>query len=161
MSVCKKCGRKIMDDDLECVVNEGLSGRFVTCESCHDGMWEDNEIIMCESCGEWFTPDTLKTETIYGNSFCSCPCCGKDIVNGMLREEYEEEYGPDDDASGEKNIAIVEDGNGKIHIFSKTFSDCPSVAEFDAFQAEMRGRADDLGGAVLAIFRESDVIEKP
>lgn len=91
---CKKCGREIGEFDLTYTVNDGLPTEFDTCESCHDDMVDKNEIIQCDACGEWFTNDVLKTETIHGNSFTPCPSCGKDIVEGMTREEFAEEYAP-------------------------------------------------------------------
>ena len=33
-----------------------------------------------------------KNHQIHGNSFTACPSCGKDIVERMTREEFEEEY---------------------------------------------------------------------
>lgn len=54
--------------------------------------------------------------------------------------------------------AIVEDGNGKIHIFRQTLNE--STREPDAFEARMHGLSHALGGCLLALYRNADVIER-
>lgn len=89
MSICKNCGRKILEDDLEYIVNDGTPDEYVQCESCHDSKWEDNKIVLCEACGCWFDTDKIHDE---GEDFAPCPKCGCDIVDGLTKEEWEEEH---------------------------------------------------------------------
>lgn len=89
MNICKNCGREIPLDCLEHTVNEGTPDEYVLCESCHDSMWEDNKIVLCESCGCWFDADKIHDK---GEDFAPCPKCGCDIVDGLTKEEWEEEH---------------------------------------------------------------------
>ena len=91
--ICAKCGQVIGKYDETWDVNTGLPSHFIICEICHDDMWENDEMTKCESCGEWYTYDVLEDEQVCGQSFCECPNCKCDIVEGMDREEYEKEYG--------------------------------------------------------------------
>lgn len=61
--------------------------------------------------------------------------------------------------SARKHVAIVEDGNGKIHIFTKILDERNSWA-FEAFRDEVQGWANELSGAILAIYRERDVVQR-
>ncbi len=56
-------------------------------DECNNG-----HIISCENCGSYFTPDRLHDEHIGGFTFTECPACGKDIVECVSREEFEEEH---------------------------------------------------------------------
>ena len=87
---CAKCGRIMNDsEDLIYIVNEGTDKQYVECETCHDDEWERNNIILCDGCGRWFTTDMLHSEEVTpGHTFCPCPVCGKDIVEGETREEF-------------------------------------------------------------------------
>ena len=49
-------------------------------------------IISCEACGSYFSADKLHDEEIEGHSFTACPACGKDVVEGLSRAEFEDEY---------------------------------------------------------------------
>lgn len=89
MKICKNCGRKILEDELEYTVNDDTPDEYVLCESCHDSMWEDNKIVMCEGCGCWFDVNKIHDE---GEDFAPCPRCGRDIVDGLTKEEWEDEY---------------------------------------------------------------------
>lgn len=89
---CKTCGREIPDGDSVFVVNAGLPAEYVQCELCHDDDCDNGRIITCEACGEYFSADVLKDEEVCGQSFTACPACGKDVVEGMTRTEFEDEY---------------------------------------------------------------------
>ena len=96
MKICKTCGKFILDDengDLAFTVNPGLPDKeYVECESCHDHAIDRSKIIQCEACGEWFSNDVLHSDKDeVGDTFCACPSCGKDIVDGMTREERQQE----------------------------------------------------------------------
>ncbi len=57
------------------------------------------------------------------------------------------------------NIAIVEDGAGKIHEFRKIIDEREGCT-FDDFQQEVQSWADALRGDILAIYRKRDVIQR-
>lgn len=91
--ICKSCGREIneADGDMVFTVNPGLPSEYVECECCHDLSWDDHKIIHCAACGGWFTPDAIHEEEVAGDTFCACPSCGKDMVDGTTRAEFEDE----------------------------------------------------------------------
>lgn len=93
MKTCKICGRSF-DDDNCCgvVVNEGMDNEYFVCEDCVPDECNNGHIISCENCGSYFTPDRLCDEYIWGFTFTECPACGKDIVECVSREEFEEEH---------------------------------------------------------------------
>ena len=67
------------------------------CKTCGESINEDEEFAITVNSGlesEYNVEDPNR-------SFVPCPVCGKDIVEGMTREEMNEEYVP------EKYIAIV------------------------------------------------------
>ena len=39
-----------------------------------------------------FSADKLHDEEIEGHSFTACPVCGKDVVEGLSRAEFEDKY---------------------------------------------------------------------
>lgn len=94
MKTCKTCGRVIAEDNGELVyaVNPGLPTEYVECECCHDLSCNNGRVIMCEACGNYYSADVLKDEDINGHSFTACPSCGKDVVDGLTRAEFENEY---------------------------------------------------------------------
>lgn len=90
--ICAVCGHVIGENDDWHIVNEGTDREYIECDSCHDAEWERNKIVLCEGCGGWFTADVLHSEEIApGHTFCPCPSCGKDVVEGMTKEEILEE----------------------------------------------------------------------
>lgn len=93
MRTCKVCGRSFDEESFEGVtVNEGTSKEYHVCEDCVSSECNNGRIISCEACGSYFSADMLHDEEIGGNSFTSCPSCGKDMVEGLTREEFSEEY---------------------------------------------------------------------
>lgn len=90
--ICKCCGKIIKDEDDCFEVNSGMPEEFVQCWLCHLSDMDNGKVLQCEACGEYFSADVLHDEEIHGNSFCACPSCGMDIVEGMTREEFAEEY---------------------------------------------------------------------
>lgn len=56
------------------------------------------------------------------------------------------------------NVAIVEDGDGKVHIFTKVIDE-NIPHDFDAFQERMQGLGQAMGGALIMMYRKCDVIE--
>lgn len=95
--LCAKCGCLIENNEGlyggPYEINSGLPSHFNVCKSCRDDMWDTNEIIMCDNCGEWYTANALKDEEICGQTFTECPNCKCDIVECLTREEYEKAYG--------------------------------------------------------------------
>lgn len=113
---CAKCGRIMNDsEDFIYIVNEGTDKQYVECETCHDDEWERNNIILCDGCGRWFTTDMLHSEEVTpGHTFCPCPVCGKDIVEGETREEFLEEI---EDTYIPRYSVVVIYGNGTTRGF--------------------------------------------
>lgn len=48
--------------------------------------------LSIEACGSYFSADKLHDEEIERHSFTACPACGKDVVEGLSRAEFEDEY---------------------------------------------------------------------
>lgn len=93
MKTCKICGRSFDDENcVGVVVNEGTDNEYFVCEDCVPDECNNGHIISCENCGSYFTPDRLHDENIGGFTFTECPACGKDIVECVSREEFEEEH---------------------------------------------------------------------
>ena len=69
MKTCKICGCSFDEENFEgIIVNEGM----------------DNEYHVCCDC--------VPSECNNGHSFTACPACGKDVVEGLSRAEFEDEY---------------------------------------------------------------------
>lgn len=90
IKICAVCGRVINEDeDTVYTINEGTDREYIECEQCHDQEWEVNAITNCEGCGRWFSTDILQSEEVApGHTFCPCPVCGKDVVDGLTKEEF-------------------------------------------------------------------------
>lgn len=103
-------------------------------------------------------------------------CCVGAETSGMTLDDIDEllaelftvwahHFGYDENEIGEwngsavTNIAIVEDGDGKIHEFMKIIDERERCM-LDAFQSEVQGWADELGGVILAIYRMRDVVQR-
>ncbi len=77
------------------LINRGIEGKELRiCTSCADEACNNGKIIQCGACGESFTADVLHDEAICGHSFTACPVCGKDVVEGLTREDFENEHRP-------------------------------------------------------------------
>lgn len=93
MKTCKICGLSFDDENcVGVVVNEGTDNEYFVCEDCVLDECNNGHIISCENCGSYFTPDRLHDEHIGGFTFTECPACGKDVVECVSREEFEEEH---------------------------------------------------------------------
>lgn len=92
--ICATCGREISEESGgSYVVNPGMDKEFTQCWLCHVADSDNGVIISCEACGAWFSTGVLHDEIVAGQSFCACPSCSRDIVEGMTREEMTEQYG--------------------------------------------------------------------
>lgn len=92
--VCANCHEAFNIWDTK-LINRGIEGKeFRICNSCADAACNSGKIIQCGACGESFTSDVLHDEVVCGHSFTACPVCGKDVVEGMTREDFEHEYHP-------------------------------------------------------------------
>lgn len=95
MATCRICGEKIEDDFMGAtVINKGMDSQHELCYLCLCDAQNNGKVIQCEACGENYTADVLHDEEIFGNSFTPCPNCGKDVVEGLTREEFSAEYRP-------------------------------------------------------------------
>lgn len=103
---CHECGDDCRADEKRSVFYERDAAHKV-CEFCLSELENSGKVIRCEACGDVFTADMLKDEKIHGQSFTACPHCGRDVVDGLSREKFKEEYAPD------KFVAIVNYVNGE------------------------------------------------
>ena len=94
MKKCKICGCMFDERDEGTVINEGLDSEFHICGTCLESECNAGRIVSCEGCGEYFTANVLHDEEIVGHSFTACPHCGKDVVEGLTREQFAEEHAP-------------------------------------------------------------------
>ena len=93
MKTCKICGHSFDEESFEgIVVNEGMDNEYHVCCDCVPSECNNGHIISCESCGSYFSADKLLDEEIEGHSFTACPACGKDMIEGLSRAEFEDEY---------------------------------------------------------------------
>lgn len=93
MKTCKICGCSFDEENFEgVVVNEGIDNEYHVCCDCVPSECNNGHIISCEACGSYFSADKLHDEEIEGHSFTACPACGKDVVEGLSRAEFEDEY---------------------------------------------------------------------
>ena len=66
---CKNCDKELSDDE-QVPVNCGYEDEFYECDNCHEYSMEDDSVILCESCGSYYTPNHAKN-----NEGSSCPYC--------------------------------------------------------------------------------------
>lgn len=92
--ICKCCGKIIKDDEDYYTVNSGMPEEFIQCWLCHTSDMDNGKVLQCEACGEYFSADVLHDEKIGDDSFCGCPNCDCDIVEGMTRDEFTDEHRP-------------------------------------------------------------------
>lgn len=106
MEICKICGRPISEYDMQFVVNPGLPTEYVECELCHDASCDSGRVVRCKACGNYYSADAIRSEDIHGHNFAPCPHCGKDVVDGLTRDEFL------DDLYIPKYAVIVQFANG-------------------------------------------------
>lgn len=104
--ICTECGWNVDEDELR-EIDVGLPTARLVCDTCAGEMEDSGKLIRCEACGEMFLASSLHDEKIYGQSFTACPHCGFDVVDGLSRVEFKEEYAPD------RFVAIVNYANGE------------------------------------------------
>lgn len=93
MKTCKICGCSFDEENFEgIIVNEGMDNEYHVCCDCVPSECNNGHIISCEACDSYFSADKLHDEEIEGHSFTACPACGKDVVEGLSRAEFEDEY---------------------------------------------------------------------
>lgn len=92
MKICKTCGKIIKDDEDYTLVNFGMPKEFIQCWVCHTSDLDNGRVLQCEACGEYFSADVLHDEEVCGQSFCGCPNCDCDIVEGIPKAEFEDKY---------------------------------------------------------------------
>ena len=92
MEKCKICGEMFNIWDTS-PVNIGEE-KFHICGTCLESERDAGRIISCDACGQYSTTDALHDEEIGGHPFTACPACGKDVVDGLTREQFANEYRP-------------------------------------------------------------------
>ncbi len=91
---CAYCHEKLSVWDTR-LINRSIEGKeFRICCGCMEAACNNGQVIQCNACGESFTSDVLHDEEIGGHSFTACPACGKDVVDGLTRTEFEKEHRP-------------------------------------------------------------------
>ena len=92
---CTECGKTFTLDDCELpeprTINDYTKHERIVCDTCFDNMWDNDYLIHCDNCGIWFENKFIHGETVGDYSFAPCPGCGRDIIDGMTREECLEE----------------------------------------------------------------------
>lgn len=92
---CTECGKTFTLDDCELpeprTINDDTEHERIVCDTCFDNMWDNDYLIHCDNCGIWFENKFIHGETVGDYSFAPCPGCGRDIIDGMTREECLEE----------------------------------------------------------------------
>lgn len=121
--ICKTCGKVISEDkfEIDFPVNVGTDSEYDQCEVCHDASVESGEIIQCQSCGEWFTPNKLHDERITDkHTFTPCPYCGDDFFEGYSRDELTEGLVESGELRLEKFavIATLQNGTNRGYMIS-------------------------------------------
>ena len=66
---CKNCDQ-VLSDDEQVPVNDGYEDMFYECDLCHEFSLEDGSVILCDSCGAYYTPNHCKD-----NDEDTCPYC--------------------------------------------------------------------------------------
>ena len=65
---CKECNKELTEDAT--LVNDGYVDSFYICNVCHEYCLEDGSVILCDTCGAYYTPNhCLK------NGEETCPYC--------------------------------------------------------------------------------------
>jgi len=54
---CKECGKEAVDDEDFTYVNDGYEDAFYECSLCHESSMEGGSVILCDSCGGYYTPN--------------------------------------------------------------------------------------------------------
>lgn len=101
--MCKKCSRcgEPFEDELDirvinvCASNGEKAFTENVCTSCLETLETSGKVIRCEACGELWNADALHDEKLDDeHTFTPCPACGKDVVDGLTREEMLEDIAP-------------------------------------------------------------------
>ena len=66
---CKNCN-KVISDDEGTLINDGYEDAFYECDRCHESSLEYESVILCESCGAYYTPNHAND-----NDEKPCPYC--------------------------------------------------------------------------------------
>ena len=69
---CKECDKELDDDGI--LVNSGYEDEYYECANCHEYSMEDGSVILCDSCGNYYTSNHITAnENEDDNS--TCPYC--------------------------------------------------------------------------------------
>jgi len=67
---CKNCDEVLTGDD-QVPVNSGYEDEFYECYVCHEYSMEDGSVILCDSCGNYYTPNHATDN----DDDSTCPYC--------------------------------------------------------------------------------------
>lgn len=71
---CKNCD-KVLSHDEGVEVNEGYEDLFYECDICHEYSMEDGSVILCETCGNYYTPNHIVENGRCFDKETTCPYC--------------------------------------------------------------------------------------
>jgi len=71
---CKNCDKVLSGDD-GTLVNDGYEDAFHECDHCHEFSLEDGSVILCDTCGAYYTPNHIKEDGENEDGETTCPYC--------------------------------------------------------------------------------------
>ena len=71
---CNNCD-KVLSEDEGVFVNNGYEDSFCECDLCHEYSMEDGSVILCETCGNYYTPNHIKEDGENEDGETTCPYC--------------------------------------------------------------------------------------
>ena len=70
---CKNCDKILRGDD-GTLVNDGYEDAFYECDLCHEYSMEDGSVILCDTCGAYYTANHIR-EGKNEDDDDTCPYC--------------------------------------------------------------------------------------
>ena len=71
---CRNCDSALSDDE-GVEVNEGYEDLFYECALCHEFSMEGGSVILCETCGNYYTPNHAVEDGRCFDEETTCPYC--------------------------------------------------------------------------------------
>jgi len=74
MSRCKECDKELLEEG-GTLINDGYEDAYYECDLCHEYSMEKGQVILCETCGGYYTPNHIKDDGENENGDTTCPYC--------------------------------------------------------------------------------------
>ena len=74
MRRCKECDKELLEED-GTLVNDGYEDEYYECDLCHEYSMEKGSVILCDSCGSYYTPNHINEDGENENGDTTCPYC--------------------------------------------------------------------------------------